>query len=54
MFFPSYKSKSGDKNDSKDACDTPSGLEAVLCKAENRDVNGLKKKKGNPRQDNEI
>ena len=34
MFFPSYKSKSGDKNDSKDAFDTPSGLEAVLCKAE--------------------
>ena len=33
-FFLSYKSKSGDKNESKDACDTLSGLEAVLYKAE--------------------
>ena len=33
-FFPSYKSKSSDKNESKYACDTPSGLEAVLYKAE--------------------
>ena len=33
-FFPSYKFKSGDKNESKDACDTLSVLEAVLYKAE--------------------
>ena len=34
MFFSSYKSKSSDENESMDACDNPSGLEAVWDKAE--------------------